>query len=255
MRMLRGSSIAVAILALSTVGYLALSVDDPADSVELTSEQLVSEDRDAPAMRPDQTLEQAEEKSELMGAENTEVVFGVSVRKDRTCTLNERYIESEDGELIRAIECIPAEKPAEPYDLYDDETLRGMSFSDAGAAEALGKRYYEEDPEFARDMMLRAAALEPNNTMPLLWLADVNYSLTASNGEPALNQLQENYLLRKVADLMTSDGYPDGPRKHLATAGFTDEDFAELDAIAIKELLKIRDIQLEVMGETTVAPL
>jgi len=244
-------------MVVGMISYLALSKDDQVapDPVAQLPVQQIAEGRVALAMHPVLTLEQAEKISSGIDAENSEIVFGLNVRKDRTCTLDERYIESEDGELIRAIECVPAEKPAGLYDHFDNPTLVGMSYSDAGAAEELGARLSEADPETARDLMLRAVALDPENTEPLLWLAANNYSATAKNGEPALNEMQESYVLRVVAEGMGGYGNPEFSARLLRDASFTEQDFADLDAIANEELQKIRDIQLDVTGKTTVVAL
>jgi len=143
---------------------------------------------------------------------------------------------SEDREAL-------AEKPAGHY---DNPTLVGMSYSDAGAVQELGERLSEVDPETARDMMLRAVALDPENTKPLLWLTANNYSAIANNGEPALNEMQESYVLWVVAEGMGGYGNPEFSARRLRELGFTEQDFADLDAIANEELQKVRGIRLDV---------
>lgn len=185
-----------------------------------------------------------------------EIVHGIQVRKDRNCTLERRYIDVGDGTVIEGFSCTP-NQPAEPgaYEEYDNATLAGMSYSDSLAAEILGKRLADIDPGRARMLLMRSVALRPQITNPILWLASVNYSLVATNGEPAIHEMSQNYLLARVAEELGTIGAAASIRSHLSGAGLEDEDFLKLEKEVIIDLIQIRDIQLEVRGHSELTEL
>ncbi len=180
-----------------------------------------------------------------------EVVHGLQVRKDRNCTVERRYIDVGNGTVIEAFSCTP-NQPAEPgaFEEYDNETLAGMSYSDSLAAEVLGKRLADIDPERARMLLMRSVALRPQNTNPILWLASAYYGLVASNGEPAIDEMSQNYLLTRVAEELGTNGAAASIRSHLIRAGFEDKDFLRLEKEITVDLVQIRDVQLEVHGRS-----
>jgi hypothetical protein len=182
---------------------------------------------------------------------DTEFVHGIRVRKNRNCTVELRYLDVGNGTVIEAHSCTP-NQPREPgvFDGYDDATLAGMAYADPSAAEVLGKRLAEDHPEMARSFMLRSVALKPQNTHPLLWLASENYSLVATNGEPAITEMSENYLLARVAEELGTPGAATSIRDNLMSVGFHEEDFLKLEKGVIADLEVIRDIQLEVNGRS-----
>ncbi len=130
-----------------------------------------------------------------------------------------------------------------------------MSYSDSLAAEVLGKRLADIEPERARMLLMRSVALRPQNTNPILWLASVNYSLVARNGEPAINEMSQNYLLARVAEELGTHGAAASIRSELIRVGFEDEDFLKLEEDVIVDLAKIRDVQLEVHGRSELTEL
>ena len=181
----------------------------------------------------------------------TEVVHGLKVRKDRNCTVELNYIDIGDGNVIEAHSCTPNQPPeAGEYDQYDDATLGGMAYSDPVAAEVLGKRVADSDPVSARILLIRSVALRPKNTDPILWLASAYYGLVAENGEPAIREMSENYLLQRIAEELGTSGASDLMRRRLNEAGFRDEEFLEMEEALRVDLNEIRAIQLEVMGSS-----
>jgi hypothetical protein len=181
----------------------------------------------------------------------TEIVHGLEVRKDRNCTVELKYIDIGNGNVIEAYACTP-NQPPEPgqYDQYDDATLIGMSYADPLAAEVVGKRLAESDPVRARMLLIRSVALRPENTDPILWLASAYYGLVAENGEPALLEMSENYLLQRIAEELGAGGASDSIRLNLVEAGFRDEDFLEIEGAVRVDLNEIRAIQVEVTGSS-----
>jgi len=181
----------------------------------------------------------------------TEVVHGLEVRKDRNCTVEQRYIDIGDGNVIEAYSCTP-NQPPEPgeYDHYDDATLTTMAYSDPVAAEVLGKRLADSDPVSARILLIRSVALRPQNTDPIQWLASAYYGLVAENGEPALREMSENYLLQRIAEELGTSGATDAIKLHLTRAGFGEQDFLEMEEAVRVDLNEIRAIQVEVTGSS-----
>ena len=181
----------------------------------------------------------------------TEVVHGLEVWKDRNCTVKVNYVDIGSGNVVEAYVCAP-NHPPEPkeYDQYDDETLKVMAYSDPVAAEVLGKRLAESDPVVARFLLIRSVALKPENTAPIRWLASAYYGLAAENGEPALREMSENYLLQRIAEELGTSGASDMMRRQLIEAGFQETDFLEMEEALKVDLNEIRSIQLEVTGST-----
>ncbi len=255
MRISRVSLIATITMALGTITYLALSVNNPVEPIPV---QPVSEDREAPATSPLVTLEQAEEISDLLATEDTEdteIVFGISVKKDRTCTLVERYLEQDDGSLMRGVECIPAETLPGPYELLTNETLMEMTYKEAGAAAELAKRWAYDYPKEARMLALRAVALDSSNVKPIETLAWDQYSQDYDQDGIATEFVQETYVLLRTAEVIKG-GYlldVDHSRDLLLKAGYTDEQMAGLEQRVDMEVGFIQKTQVEMTGATTIA--
>ena len=111
MRISRGLLVTTAMMALGTISYLAFSVDDtvaltPTPSPTPTPTQAIPENRETPAVDPVMARANVETAATLLMRPDTEMVLGMEVRKDRTCTLIERYIEMDDGTLLRGDESV-----------------------------------------------------------------------------------------------------------------------------------------------------
>lgn len=191
----------------------------------------------------------------LPDAENTEMVFGLSVQKDRTCTLVERYIEQDDGSLMRGVDCIPAEKPSGPYELLSDETLMEMTYAEAGAAAELAKRWAYDHPEEARMLALRAVALDSSNVKPIETLAWDQYSQDYDENGIATEFVQETYVLLRTAEVIKGGSMldVDHSRDLLLKAGYTDEQMAGLEQRVDMEVSFIQNTQIEMTGATNIA--
>lgn len=237
---------------MGTIGYLAFSVDGPVAS---TPAQPISENRETPPVDSVVAREEAETAGTLLMGQDTEMVFGIEVRKDRTCTLVERYVELEDGTLQRGIQCVPAEKEPGPYDHYGNETLEGMSYADAEAAAELAQRWAYDYPEEARRLALRAVALDSSNVMPIETLAWNQYSQDYDENGVATEVVREGYVLLRTAEVIKGAPVMDADRSRdlLVQAGYTNEHFAALEVRVSMEVGFIRDTQLELLGETTIS--
>src|SRR5210317_2066381 len=63
----------------------------------------------------------------------TEIVHGLRVRKDRNCTIEPRFIDIGDGNVVKAFACVPHAEPGPGfYDIYDNATLAKLAYSDGG---------------------------------------------------------------------------------------------------------------------------
>ncbi|NOX71009.1 MAG: hypothetical protein GXP15_17655 [Gammaproteobacteria bacterium] len=180
-----------------------------------------------------------------------EIVHGIEVLKDRKCTVEKHYIDVGNGTIVEGYSCTPNEQ-REPnvYDDYDDATLAQMAYSDALAAEILGKRLAEDDPNRSRTLLLRSVALRPENTDPLRWLASVNYGLVSTNGVLEVGELSQNFLLTRVAEELGTTGAAANSRRRLVAAGLEDEDFWALEQEVLAELAHMRAVQVEVNGKS-----
>jgi hypothetical protein len=247
--MMKKTSVAIATALIAVSGYL-LYLDRQEDahiSISLSSD-VSSTNNSQSAKRSESNSPQIDETADS----NFETVYGIKVRKDRNCTVEPRYIDVGDGTVVEAFTCTPnTPREAGPYDKYDNETLALMSYSDALAAEVLGKRLAEQDPDQARQMMLRSVSLEPQNADPVLWLASAYYSRVATNGVPALAEMSEKYRLTRIAEELGTAGAASAIRQSLLDAGLQEADFQNLEEQLQQDLATIRQIQLEVFGEST----
>ena len=245
------SLLALAVAAVAVYFLRPVTLDDPLTPADATNDHSANDvstiERGQEQLIQDRPT--AESNPEL--DENTEIVHGLRVRKDRNCTVELNYVDTGDGNPIEAYSCTPTQ-PAEPDELdqYNNETLAGMSYSDASAAAALGKRLAESDLESARELLIRSAALRPENPQPMLWLASAYYGLVAVNGEPAIDEMMENYVLARLAEELGTSGAANSIQDQLVGAGFHDKDFLQLEDVVKAELITIREIQLEVTGSS-----
>lgn len=184
-------------------------------------------------------------------ATETETVMGIEVRKDRNCTVERHYVDLGNGTVTEAYSCVPIQTAVDDYESYSDEELRVLSYSDAKAASLLGKRLVEVDLAASRALLLRAVALQPANLDPVTWLAAQAYSLRGDS--PAANEARANtYVLVQTAKAMGSPASVEWIFTDLEEAGFGATDFARLDEQVRKDLRRIREIQLEVFGDSVV---
>lgn len=181
----------------------------------------------------------------------TEVVMGVEVRKDRACSVQRHYVDLGNGTVTDAYSCVPHAAIADDYERYSDDELRVLSYSDARAASVLGKRLVEVDLDESRRLLLRAVALKPANLDPVMWLAAQAYSLRG-NSPAAQNARANTYVLTRTAQAMGSAASVDWVLEDLERAGFKEVDIAGLEERVQENLRRIREIQLEVYGETLV---
>jgi len=190
-----------------------------------------------------------------LNAENdTEVVLGLRVRKDRNCRVELKDYVTSDGEMFSAYSCTPNNPvPPHVYADYDNETLAGLAYSDANAAALLGHRLISKDTQKSYQLLIRAAALD-GKVEHLAWLADQAFGAVAINGEPQVANLRRQYELAALAARLGDAPAKSGYFKNELTRNGIDERQLTLLDKRVDELLKsMRDIQLTVLGEATIA--
>ena len=188
--------------------------------------------------------------AETAGPE-TEIVMGVPVLRERDCTVTRHYVDLGNGTVTEAYSCVRNEEPDDDYETYSDAELAVMAYSDAKAASVLGKRLVEVEPDRSRALLLRAAALEPGNVEPLAWLASQSYSLRGET-DAARSATANAYIITQTARALGSDADLDWIVEDLRKAGFQEDDITALDDFAKKDLDRVRSIQLDVYGETSI---
>ena len=85
-----------------------------------------------------------------------------------------------------------------------------------------------------------------------MWLASQVYSLRGDS-KAARTAVANHYVITRVARELGADVAVDWIVDDLREVGFDDGAIASLDARVEKDLHDIRDIQLEVFGESTIA--
>ncbi len=181
----------------------------------------------------------------------TEIVMGIEVRTDRACSVQRHYVDLGNGTVTEAYSCVPNEPVADAYEHYTNDELRVLAYSDAKAASVLGKRLVEIDLDESRRLLLRAVALKPANLDPVMWLAAQAYSLRDASAA-AQNARANTYVLARTAQAMGSSARIEWVLEDLDRAGFKEADLARLEERVRENLRRIREIQLEVYGESVV---
>ena len=246
--MIKKIAIAAVLGASAACFYYTYPIDVPVfattgqvpPNVEITPQQ--------PAATSDHALAQSS------GTNNdTEVVLGIRVRKDRNCRVELKDYVTADGEMFSAYSCTPNNpSPRHIYADYDNETLAGMAYSDADAAATLGQRLISKDTHRSYELLIRAVALD-GKVEHLAWLADQAFGAVAINGEPQVANLQRQYELAALAARLG-----DAPAKsryfknELIRNGIDEDQLSTLDLRVDELLLSMRDIQLTVLGEATI---
>lgn len=188
------------------------------------------------------------------GGDDTEIVLGIPVLKDRDCQIELKDYVTTRGEMFSAYSCTPNNAAtAHAYADYDNATLANMAYFDADAAALLGHRLIDRDTGRSYELLIRASALEGGNVEHLAWLADQAFGTVAIDGEPLLGNLQRQYELAALANRLGDGPGKAGYLKHELVRNGIDE--ARLDALNLRVnalLQSMRKIQRTVLGEVTI---
>lgn len=167
------------------------------------------------------------------------------------CSATRQMVHLGDGLVTEAFACDPPDVD-DPFSAYSDADLLVMSYSDADAAEALGKRLLLQEEEGpANEMMLRAVALRPDDISPLKYLVTQTGSLRGPSRE-ARRQVGNAYIITKTASHFDPTITTSWLRNDLVEHRFTAEDIERLDRLVEGNLARMRAVQIEVFGESRI---
>jgi hypothetical protein len=196
--------------------------------------------------RPDEVLEILSEDEQRLP---------VASPSKNKCTITSRYMQLDDGTVRKLISCVPTSPPVEhPYKSYPNDALRALAYSDPLAAEILALRLIKANEEESLSLILRASALSGGSAAPLYKYSNAYPHATLINGEPVFKTIKARYVLDAVAELLGDDRanrtfwedqmymYADDPEAELA----------RLNAIAERLLGDMRQIQLDIQGQTNI---
>jgi hypothetical protein len=195
-----------------------------------------------------------EPEQRALDDDDTELVLGVRVRKNRNCRVELKDYVTTAGEMFSAYSCTP-NKPTPPhlYADYNNKTLASMAYADADAAALLGKRLIGKNTRKSYQLLIRAAALDGGKIEHIAWLADQAFGAVAINGEPQIANLKQQYKLAALAVQLGDDpGKARYLKNKLIEIGFDEDQFSSLENRATALLQSMRDIQRTVLGEVTI---
>ncbi|MDJ0760741.1 MAG: hypothetical protein QNJ19_15200 [Woeseiaceae bacterium] len=181
----------------------------------------------------------------------TEVVMGLRVRKDRNCTVRQHMVDLGNGLVTDAYSCDPPDVE-KPFAGHSDADLWVLSYSDATAAEELGKRLlYQRKEGAANELMLRAVALQPDNVRPLLYLMSQTGSLRG-DAPGARAAVGKAYIISRTASHFDPSVNTDWLLEDLVQYRFESDDIERLDRIVDGNLERMRKVQIDVFGESRI---
>lgn len=167
------------------------------------------------------------------------------------CSAEKHMVHLGDGLVTEAYSCEPPQTDG-PFAAYSDADLLVLSYSDADAAEELGKRLlFQNEQGPANEMMLRAVALRPDDISPLQFLVSQTGSLRGPSRE-ARTQVANAYIISKTASYFDPTVTTGWLRKDLAEHRFSAEDIERLDRLVEGNLARMRAVQIEVFGESRI---
>jgi hypothetical protein len=187
--------------------------------------------------------------------EQLERVLGIDVRKDRTCTIELRYVTDGSG-TTEAYICTPIDPEAEdPYENWDADTLAALAYGDAQAAAVLGLRHVISDDPLEEvlglALLYRSVALSGD---PAVFRKAIGarYAVIKVDSQPQLHNLRQLTVFAMIANRLGDDTlqpaqYVDQLRPHL-TAEELDTLFVGVYAV----LETMAAIQTEATGDTTI---
>lgn len=200
-----------------------------------------------------------ESKEAVEDLDEMETVLGMSVLKDRDCTLYEMRVQDESGETSVAYRCEPNNpKEIHPYGEYSIELLRELAYRDADAAEILGIKLIQRgDESEGLQFVYRSVALGGGKSASALKRAHNTFYSSIVDAEapnyepkPAFAAMEKAYVFARIRDELNGVNYSEWIRAKLETHGFTE--FDRLDREARDALEVMADVEIEVVGSNTI---
>jgi len=188
----------------------------------------------------------------------TESVFGLTVRRDRACTIEIRHVtDARTGDIAEAYVCTPNAPPlADPYETWDESTLASLAYGDAHAAEVLGLRHVvSRDPlkeAMGLALLYRSVALS-GDLEPFRKAIGVRYAYREINGEPHLDNLKQQLVFSRIAQIMGDRRFDtDEIRGALRNTEIPVEEIDAIEAGVLKIVDSMAAIETEFTGHSSI---
>ncbi|MDJ0918563.1 MAG: hypothetical protein QNJ05_12415 [Woeseiaceae bacterium] len=237
--------------AIALAAVLLLQRDHASEVAAYPPEPVLSEPSSTAAQHRHDDTKDDTRQAAVDDDSETEIVMGLRVRKDRNCTVRQHMVDLGNGLVTDAYSCDPPDIE-EPFAGHSDADLWVLSYSDAAAAEALGKRLlFQQQEGAANELMLRAVALQPDNVQPLLYLMSQTGSLRG-DAPGARSAVGKAYIITRTAGHFDPSVTTRWLQEDLVDYRFMPEDIERLDKIVDGNLERMRKVQIEVFGESRI---
>lgn len=191
-------------------------------------------------------------------AQETELVMGFRVLKNRNCDVEVHYIpDPESGEMHEAMACIPRNpKAPHPYQSWSEEVLAGLAYGDAKAAEILGLRHiHSADPaqeQLGLSLLYRAVALS-GDPSAFRQAVGIRYAHVSINGEAQIKNLKQLMVFNVMGEALGDERFDSSiVEQELRSADTPDEEILRLRTASRDLLSDMADLQTEITGSTSI---
>ena len=258
------TTVAITIMCAGIVGWQVINgTGKPVDSkvqpslTSAPSTPLAETSESAQITQPDHPISSSRLPSGLPSQE-TELVMGFRVRKDRNCDVEIRYLtDSETGEVSEVMHCEPRnpELP-HPYESWSNELLAQEAYADAKAAEVLALRHIASEQEgdelIGLNLLYRSVALSGDPEV-FRKAIGARYAIVEENGKPKINHLKQLLVFSHIGETLGSSVFESDMivrtlKKHEVPAS----DIASLKAMSAQILNKMAELQTEITGSTSI---
>ena len=171
------------------------------------------------------------------------------------CTVVRRYLSSSGGVSVATVSCEPSARGTiHPYEHYPDGALESLAYADAHAAQVLGMRLIEKDPAASLSLIARSAALAGGDPAPIRRFYNAYPHPVSIDGIPQPDAVRVKFVLAEVAALLDGDASMADEWAVIIRAHSRDPDreLAQLQARAWAIVDAMRQIQLDVLGISTI---
>ena len=253
------TSLAIICLCTAVVGWQVWQQKTSPESAAASGVNLPdpAAETPSPSTRSDSAATDTDLRSAIP-AQDTEQILGYSVLKDRNCDVEVHYItDQETGEVHEAMSCVPRDPAApHPYESWSDETLAGLAYGDAKAAEVLGLRHIRsEDPAqetLGLSLLYRSVALsgEPSAFRRAI---GIRYAHVSINGEPQIRNLKQLLVFNVMGDALGHAQFnPDVVENELRSLNVSDAEIQRLRTGSRDLLQQMGDLQAEITGSQSI---
>jgi hypothetical protein len=214
---------------------------------------------DSPAPQSDARLAGSDSSPQpsnpdLAPDDEVDIALGGSWRNSDCTFVPVQVVKASTNELVEAMDCRRSSpRPTHAYEEYSNDALEALAWSDPIACLVLGRRLAVADPETSWDLMIRSSALLGGDPRPIRWLATHSFNQVTDNGEMATETIQLRYVLDAVTRRLEKRPDPsfDFREYHLRDA-LSDAEFAQLDRMVDSVLHRMKVIEAETTGSSTI---